>query len=246
MSHEFIPPPQGIPDENMFKTLIWSTWVRYKTEVSEEKVLEFAKEILDHNFQSPQRIEIDDKYTTHYGDYSFDTVKFPNATGMISTLHSLGFDVTSWVMPFCDQDAEAYREGRENGYFVLTNDHTTVPGKITVDTLIKQINYCLRGHNLFTVVHLNLKLLSQRHYLLGMVQWWNGMSAVIDFTNPDAVAWFYQRLHDDLTTLGMDSFKFDAGEIQYLPDNFKVGQKRYDYFDSEVKSNTPPLLFKRL
>lgn len=41
-------------------------------------------------------------------------------------------------------------------------------------------------------------------------------AAVIDFTNPAAVEWWVSRLKL-LQELGIDSFKFDAGETSWLP-----------------------------
>lgn len=52
--------------------------------------------------------------------------------------------------------------------------------------------------------------------------WWNGVSAVLDFSNPGAVAWFYEqteRLHRDY---GVDGFKFDAGDCYYYKDDDKT------------------------
>ena len=62
----------------MFRYPNWSTWARYKMTVSQEKVLKYAKEVKDHGFKGCQ-FEIDDKYTTTYGDHVFDTNKFPDA-----------------------------------------------------------------------------------------------------------------------------------------------------------------------
>ncbi|XP_068226650.1 LOW QUALITY PROTEIN: myogenesis-regulating glycosidase-like [Palaemon carinicauda] len=53
--------------------------------------------------------------------------------------------------------------------------------------------------------------------------WWQGRSAgIIDFTNPEAVAWWTQRLVDIQTSTGIDSFKFDAGESSWLPNVFTL------------------------
>lgn len=49
------------------------------------------------------------------------------------------------------------------------------------------------------------------------MSWWQGSDAsTIDFTNPAAVTWWVARLKR-LEDLGIDSFKFDAGEISWLP-----------------------------
>jgi alpha-glucosidase (family GH31 glycosyl hydrolase) len=44
-----------------------------------------------------------------------------------------------------------------------------------------------------------------------MVRWWNGFSAVLDMSNPEAVSWLSDQL-DELTEIGVDGFKFDAGD----------------------------------
>lgn len=46
-------------------------------------------------------------------------------------------------------------------------------------------------------------------------------AATIDFTNPAAVTWWMSRLKR-LKTLGIDSFKFDAGEVSWLPQVAKL------------------------
>jgi len=52
-----------------------------------------------------------------------------------------------------------------------------------------------------------------------IVSWWNGNSSVLDFTNPDAMAWFRGRLDHMIKTYHLDGFKFDAGDAQYYPAN---------------------------
>lgn len=53
--------------------------------------------------------------------------------------------------------------------------------------------------------------------------WWNGHSAVLDFSNPAAVAWFDRQM-GQLQQLGIDGFKFDAGDSSfYCEDNVTFG-----------------------
>lgn len=50
-----------------------------------------------------------------------------------------------------------------------------------------------------------------------VIGWWNGYSAVMDFTNPGAVDWFSAQLKYLATEYGMDGFKLDAGDPEYYP-----------------------------
>lgn len=48
-----------------------------------------------------------------------------------------------------------------------------------------------------------------------VIRWWNGQSALLDFTHPDAVSWFHDRLDYLVNTYGIDGFKLDAGDPEY-------------------------------
>jgi alpha-glucosidase (family GH31 glycosyl hydrolase) len=52
-----------------------------------------------------------------------------------------------------------------------------------------------------------------------MIRWWCGVSAEYDFTNPVAVKWFTDQLNRLVSEFGVDGFKFDAGDMQYYPQN---------------------------
>ncbi len=52
-----------------------------------------------------------------------------------------------------------------------------------------------------------------------IVQWWQGWGGVLDATNPQAMAWFGQRLQHLQSETGLDGFKFDAGETRYVPED---------------------------
>src|SRR5690606_1887965 len=54
---------------------------------------------------------------------------------------------------------------------------------------------------------------------ISIVNWWNGYSAVMDFTNPDAVKWFRDRLTYMIETYNLDGFKLDAGDADFYPAN---------------------------
>ena len=50
-----------------------------------------------------------------------------------------------------------------------------------------------------------------------LINWWNGYSHVLDFTNPAAVKWFDDQLNRLVKDYGVDGFKFDAGDFKYYP-----------------------------
>jgi len=64
--------------------------------------------------------------------------------------------------------------------------------------------------------------LSNKKYLVtdntgeaAVVRWWNGASALLDLTNPEALKWFKAQLDRLMTEYGIDGFKFDAGDFEY-------------------------------
>jgi hypothetical protein len=52
-----------------------------------------------------------------------------------------------------------------------------------------------------------------------LIGWWNGYSAELDFTNPGAVKWYKAQLQSMVTNYGLDGFKFDAGDMEFYPEN---------------------------
>lgn len=185
--------PNKVPDFKMVQYPIWSTWARYKVDISEKVVLKFAEEITANGFPNSQ-LEIDDNWEECYGSLVENKTKFPDFKRMVNHLKSMGFRVTLWVHPFVNIDCEPYfNHGIKNGYFV-------------------------KGKN-------------------GSVEtsWWNGRTAQIDFTNPDAVNWWQQRLRNITANTGIDSFKFDAGESSWSPSGAVYHTMRNDYPETILK-----------
>nr|XP_020761657.1 uncharacterized family 31 glucosidase KIAA1161 isoform X2 [Odocoileus virginianus texanus] len=58
--------------------------------------------------------------------------------------------------------------------------------------------------------------------LPALVRWWNGIGAVLDFTRPEARDWFQGHLRRLRSRYSVASFKFDAGEVSYLPRDFST------------------------
>ncbi|XP_049836924.1 myogenesis-regulating glycosidase-like [Schistocerca gregaria] len=50
-----------------------------------------------------------------------------------------------------------------------------------------------------------------------ITRWYHGVTGVVDFTNPEAVVWWTNRLWALRNESGIDSFDFDYGEVSFLP-----------------------------
>lgn len=111
----YLEKPTGTPDEKMIRYPLWSTWARYKRDVSHDVVLKFADEITKYGFPNSQ-LEIDDLWETCYGSQTIDVDRFPNMKGTVDRLKEKGFRVTIWTHPFINKGCEPwYSEAKEKG-----------------------------------------------------------------------------------------------------------------------------------
>ncbi|KAF4074471.1 hypothetical protein AMELA_G00239670 [Ameiurus melas] len=117
MVRRYFNKPNKVPSEAVFRWPIWSTWALHKTEVNQEKLLAYASEIKAYGFNC-SHLELDDRYTTGYGEFEFDPVKFPNATRMFQKLRNDRFVVTLWTHPFVNYNSTNFGVGVERGLFV--------------------------------------------------------------------------------------------------------------------------------
>ncbi len=188
--------PTGMPDRRMIAEPVWTTWARYKDAISQDTTLAFAHEIKSHNYPISQ-LELDDRWATKYGDFTFDPEKFPDPKAMIETLDKMNIRLTIWIHPFVNKDSV---NGKKEELFELFVQR---PEGGPCD-----------------------------------VSWWDGKEAYcVDFTNPRAADWFVGEL-ESLKQLGVHSFKFDAGELNYFPRKFKLfsGSSPNDFSRAYVKT----------
>ena len=171
--------------ERFFTTAQYNTWMEYTYDPTEEGVLKYAHDIVDHGY-TPGILIIDEGWHSHYGVWEFDFHKFPTPKRMIDELHSLGFTVMLWVVPYVTAD------GRE---FL---DHYSRWARE------------LKGE-VFTP-----RLARQKNGDLAVLRWWNGFSAMLDMTNEADAEYLDSRLTHLMRDYGVDGFKFDGGNIASL------------------------------
>ncbi|XP_053669967.1 myogenesis-regulating glycosidase [Anopheles nili] len=110
--------PTGHPAESMVSEPIWSTWARYKRDINDAVVLQFAGEIISNGFRG--QYELDDDWEWCYGALTFNRTKFPDIRSTIATIRELGFaHTTLWIHPFINKGCEPwYSDAHRRGYLV--------------------------------------------------------------------------------------------------------------------------------
>jgi alpha-D-xyloside xylohydrolase len=125
-----------------------------------------------------------------YCDFRVDREAFPRLEQLIEKTHARGLKLSLWEHPYISVESDLFEEGKAKGYFVRRQD-----GEVYV------IDYAL---SLAPRPDGAVRQASPADS-------WNARVAIIDFTNPEASAWF-QDLHRPLLRLGVDVFKTDFGE----------------------------------
>ena len=110
---------------------------------------------------------------------------------MVEKLHAMGYKVLLWMCPFVSMDSPAYRR------IAWGKNPDDVKG------------WPEKGGFLVS---------SPTPGWGGVpppapIEWWNGVSAMLDFTHPNAVRWFTEQLDRLAREYGADGFKFDGGSV---------------------------------
>lgn len=133
----------------------------------------------------PGIIMIDDTWQQDYGVWDFDPRQFNDPKAMMDTLHAMGFKVMLWICPFISADSREFRYLQKEKMLLLEKD--------------KEQDI----------------LWADSRNKAAIIRWWNGASACLDLSNPEAQAWFKERLDYLQEEYGVDGYKFDAGDAGF-------------------------------
>jgi alpha-glucosidase (family GH31 glycosyl hydrolase) len=186
---QFFPSNGKTPDLTMFEVPQYNTWIELMYNQSEDRILKYAENIISNGYP-PGVIMIDDNWQENYGVWQFSTKRFKDPKALVKKLHNMGFKVMVWVCPFVSPDSENFRYLASKGLLLL-KDQKGKPVDWTVD----------------------------RPRQAAIIPWWNGHSALLDLTNPDAIKWFNDELDNLVANYGVDGFKFDAGDGEFYTNN---------------------------
>ncbi|MFZ5940557.1 MAG: glycoside hydrolase family 31 protein [Bacteroidota bacterium] len=109
--------PGSVPVKEYFSRAIFNSWIQFRKDVNQPGLLAYAAAIREHELPC-SILEVDDMWTPAYGDFTFDSRKFPDPEAMIGTLDSLGFKVVLWVTPFVEKSSSSYSFLRSRGYLI--------------------------------------------------------------------------------------------------------------------------------
>ena len=191
-SKTWFPPTGEEPELLYFAAPQYNTWIELTYHQNEKDILAYAQSMLDHGFP-PGIFMIDDTWQHAYGTWEFDMRRFSDPKGMMAKLHQMGFKVLLWMCPFVGMDTPEYRR------IQFAKNPDDVRGWPTKGGFLLQ---------------------SQKKGWGGVppaarIEWWNGVSALLDFTHPNAVAWFTEQLDRLQRDYGADGFKFDGGGVGF-------------------------------
>ena len=97
-------PSKSDATARQYEVPLWNTWAQFYTSVDQQKVLAYA-DGLAANGVPGHTVQIDDKWESNYGNFTFDTTKFPDAKAMSDHIHGLGSDVGLWVSLWINIDS---------------------------------------------------------------------------------------------------------------------------------------------
>lgn len=191
-SKTWFPPTGEEPELLYFSAPQYNTWIELTYHQNEKDILAYAQSMLDHGLP-PGVFMIDDTWQYGYGTWEFDPRRFQNPKGMMDRLHQMGFKVLLWMAPFVSMDTPEYRR------IQFAKNPDDVKGWPTIGGFLTSSRSPGWGGQPNPAP----------------ITWWNGISALLDFTHPNAVAWFTEQLDRLQRDYGADGFKFDGGGVQY-------------------------------
>ena len=183
------------PDPLFFTAPQLNTWIELTYHQNQKDILMYAKSMIDHGIP-PGVLMIDDTWQAGYGDWRFEPRRFPDPKAMMDELHAMGYKVMLWMCPYVGMDIPAFRR------IAWGSNPDDVKGYPTKGGFLNELAPNVAGEGQYDI--------KSRPKACG---WWNGYSAFLDFSHPNANAWFTETLDGLVRDYDVDGFKLDGADL---------------------------------
>ena len=195
-SRAYFPPSGKMPDPLFFSAPQYNTWIELSYHQNERDILAYAKSMLDNGLP-PGILMIDDTWQYAYGTWEFDPRRFHDPKGMCEKLRTMGFKVMLWMCPYVGMDTPEFRR------IAWGYNPDDVKGYPTKGGFLMERDGSREA----------------------AIRWWNGYSAYLDLTHPNARAWLKEQLDRLVRDYGVDGFKLDGGHLPPYTRGYGVYRK---------------------
>ena len=187
----WFPASGKMPDPLFFSAPQINTWIELTYHQNEKDILAYAQSMLDNGVPAGV-LMIDDTWQAGYGDWRFEPTRFRDPKGMMDRLHAMGYKVMLWMCPYVGMDLPAFRR------IAWGTNPDDVKG------------YPVKGGFL---AEKGRRPAANGRVAAKPCTWWNGISAFLDFSHPNANAWFTETLDGLVRDYGVDGFKLDGADL---------------------------------
>ena len=188
---KWFPASGKMPDPLFFSAPQINTWIELTYHQNEKDILGYAKSMIDNGVPAGV-LMIDDTWQAGYGDWRFEPTRFKDPKGMMDKLHAMGYKVMLWMCPYVGMDLPSFRRVAWG----------TNPDDVR--------GYPVKGGFL---AEKGKRPVANGRVEAKACRWWNGYSAFLDFSHPNANAWFTEVLDGLVRDFGVDGFKLDGADL---------------------------------
>lgn len=188
---KWFPASGRMPDPLFFSAPQINTWIELTYHQNEKDILQYAQSMLDNGVPAGV-LMIDDTWQAGYGDWRFEPTRFRDPKGMMDRLHAMGYKVMLWMCPYVGMDLPSFRRVAWG----------TNPDDVR--------GYPVKGGFL---AEKGKRPVANGRVEAKACRWWNGYSAFLDFSHPNANAWFTEVLDGLVRDFGVDGFKLDGADL---------------------------------
>ncbi len=132
-------------------------------------------------------IVLDSPWETGYNNFIVNREQFPDPESMFNLMLQRGYYPALWLTPFINSKNVKDMEGITEGS--SNYEEAVEKGVLVTDSTGK----------------------------VSQMEWWKGVGGLVDFTDPDAIDWWFSEMDKALST-GVRAFKADDGEGNFVPD----------------------------